>query len=217
MSRAFLYFAYPQQIAGEVWIAAKTNPDVYSGATWLQQAKDYGMSGLLPSGEETVRGGVTWMQAFLGFEAGSMGETSALLIGFGAILLIASGVGSWRIMLSMFLSCTVAALFFNVLYWTADLGGDGWGVPFWWHWVIGGFMFAMVYMATDPVSASFTNKGKYFYGAGIGILGMLIRVMNPAFPGSWMLAILFMNMFSPLIDYFVVQANIRRRSVRYAT
>lgn len=213
MSRAFLYFAYPGQISGDnVWIAAQTSPDGYSGATWLAIVKDQGMEGLR-QGIGAVRPGLTWWDAFLGFEPGAMGETSVLCCLIGAVVLIATGVGSWRTMLGGLLGSLVMVEAFNLF------GGKShpyFAVPFYWHWVIGGFAFAIVFMATDPVSSPFTEKGKFIYGCMIGLLGILIREVNPAYPGSWMLTILFMNMMSPLIDYFTVRANVKRRRMRYA-
>ena len=207
VSRAFLFFAYPAQISGDaVWVAAKTGgADGYSGATWLARAAEKGMDALEP--------GVEWLDAFLGFIPGSMGETSTLCCLFGACVLILTRVGSWRTMAGVVLGsfCMSGLLFLaksdtNLLF----------GVPFYWHWVLGGFAFAAVFMATDPVSSAFTNTGRFIYGLGIGVMGILIRVLNPAFPEGWMLAILFMNMFSPLIDHFVVQSHIKKRMARYA-
>ncbi|QGJ70238.1 Na(+)-translocating NADH-quinone reductase subunit B [Planctomycetales bacterium 10988] len=205
-ARAFLYFAYPGQISGDaVWVAA----DGYTGATALGAMAvgdlDKGLSAV-------VEGlGYGWWDAFLGFIPGSMGETSALCALLGMIILIATGVGSWRIMAGVFAGGILGALFFNLI------GSDSnamFVVPFWWHLVIGGFAFGAVFMATDPVSASFTHKGKWIYGILIGLLTILIRVINPAYPEGIMLAILFGNVFAPLIDYFVVQANIQRRLAR---
>lgn len=218
VSRAFLYFAYPAQISGDkVWIAANTvpGPDGYSGATWLAVLKEQGLAGINDPGLGG-RAPVTWLDAFLGFEPGSMGETSALFCLIGAVILIATGIGSWRTMLGCLVGSSAMVVVFNVA------AAAGWSdtayfsVPLYWHWVIGGFAFACVFMATDPVSSPFTETGRFIYGCCIGLLGILIREVNPAYPGSWMLAILFMNMFAPLIDHYIVQANIKRRMVRYA-
>jgi len=217
MSRAFLYFAYPGQITGDnVWVAAQTTPDGYSGATWLSVVKEKGMAGFANPELGVAHTDLTWWRAFVGLEPGSMGETSMLLCLVGAAILIATGVGSWRTIVGCFVGSALMAEFFHLLG-ILKLGTNPYySVPFFWHWVIGGFGFAAVFMATDPVSSPFTEKGKLIYGLLIGSFGILIREVNPAYPGSWMLAILFMNMFSPLIDYFIVQAHIRRRIARYA-
>ena len=202
-ARAFLYFAYPVEITGDkVWVAA----DGYSYATPL---------GLVPAeGIEAMSAtGMTMWDAFLGVIPGSMGETSVLACLIGAVMLIASGIGSWRIMLSMTVSTfALAALLHTVDSTTNHM----FAVSPMWHLLLGGFAFGCVYMATDPVSAAFTNRGKWFYGALIGFMTILIRVVNPAFPEGVMLAILFGNVFAPVIDYFVVQANIKRRMLRTA-
>lgn len=199
-ARAFLFFAYPAQISGDaVWIAA----DGFTGATILGQAALGGMEAVT----------YTWWQAFLGVIPGSMGETSALACLFGAGYLVLTGIGSWRIMLSM----TASTIFFAFLLNT--IGSDTnpmFAMSPMWHLVVGGFAFGCVFMATDPVSASMTDLGRWFYGALIGLMVVLVRVVNPAFPEGVMLAILFGNVFAPLIDYFVVNANIKRRKLRYA-
>lgn len=198
--RAFLFFAYPAQISGDaVWTAA----DGFSGATILGQAAVDGMASVTYS----------WMDAFLGFIPGSMGETSALACLLGAGLLILTGIGSWRIMFSMTASAVVFAALFNYI------GSDTnplFAMSPLWHLVLGGFAFGTVFMATDPVSAAMTFKGQFFYGALIGMMVILVRVVNPAFPEGVMLAILFGNVFAPLIDYFVVDSNVKRRKLKYA-
>lgn len=159
-------------------------------------------------------GAISWMNAFLGTIQGCVGETSALLCIVGAAILIASGIGSWKIMAGVVGGVTFTSLLLNLV------GSDTnpmFAVPFFWHLVIGGLAFGLVFMATDPVSASMTEKGKWIYGGLIGFMTVLIRVINPAFPEGIMLAILFGNVFAPLIDYFIVQANVRRRAARYAT
>jgi Na+-transporting NADH:ubiquinone oxidoreductase subunit B len=197
-ARAFLFFAYPAQISGDaVWTAV----DGFSGATPLAQAAAGGM--------EAIK--FSWNDAFIGFIPGSMGETSTVLCIIGAGMLIASGIGSWRIMLSMLLGMVGMTLVFNMIGSTTN--------PMFeltpaWHLVLGGFAFACVFMATDPVSAAMTNTGRFIYGFAIGAMGVLIRVVNPAYPEGWMLAILFMNSMAPLIDYFVVEKNIKRRKAR---
>jgi Na+-transporting NADH:ubiquinone oxidoreductase subunit B len=199
MARAFLFFAYPAQISGEQpWVAV----DGFSGATALSQVATGGVDALQ----------VSWLDAFLGLQAGSMGETSELAVLFGAVVLIGTGIGSWRIMLGSLIGLVAMTLTFNAI------GSDTnpmFNVPVMWHLVLGSFAFATVFMATDPVSASMTNIGKFIYGFFIGILGVMIRVVNPAYPEGWMLAILFMNAFSPTIDYYVIKANIKRRMSRH--
>jgi Na+-transporting NADH:ubiquinone oxidoreductase subunit B len=205
-ARAFLFFAYPAALSGDAaWIAADLMAaDGYTGATWLAQAAVSG---------EAALASASWMDAFVGFVPGSMGETSALACLIGAVLLLWTGIGSWRTMAGVLVGTIAMAGFLNTV------GSDTnpmFGVPWYWHAVLGGWAFGLVYMATDPVSSAFTNGGKLIYGALIGVLVVLIRVVNPAYPEGMMLAILFMNMFAPLIDHFFVQANIRRREARYA-
>ena len=207
MVRAFLFFAYPAQISGDkVWVAAdySSAADGYSGATWLARAAVEGNSALA---------NVSWFDAFVGLVPGSMGETSALACLMGAVILLVTGVGSWRTMGGVVAGTALMGLLFNAV------GSDTnpfFEVGFHWHMVLGGWAFGMVFMATDPVSSSFTDRGKLLYGLFIGILVMLVRVVNPAYPEGMMLAILFMNMFAPFIDHFVVEANIKRRALRYA-
>jgi len=207
--RAILFFAYPAAISGDKpWIAANfSNIDGFSGATWLSRASIDGQAALGNLGNDL------WWDAFLGFIPGSMGETSAALCLLGALILILSRIGSWRTMAGVAIGSIVMASVLNLI------GSDTnafFGVPFWWHFVLGGWAFGAVFMATDPVSSAFTNLGKWYYGLGIGVLVILIRVVNPAYPEGMMLAILFMNMFAPFIDYFFVQANIKRRLARNA-
>ena len=207
MSRAFLFFAYPAQISGDqVWIAADTTVDGSSGATWLAEAA-------LTGPEALAGGNVSWMQAFLGLVPGSMGETSTLACLIGALVLVATGIGSWRIMVSGAVGSLLMVQLLNAMN---SATNPLMNVPFEWHVVLGGWAFGLVFMATDPVSSAHTNKGRYVYGFLIGVLAILIRVINPAFPEGMMLAILFMNMFASLIDHFVIQANVKRRRARYA-
>jgi Na+-transporting NADH:ubiquinone oxidoreductase subunit B len=202
-ARAFLFFAYPAQISGNsVWIAAQVN-DGNSGATWLSRAAD--------GGSEILQG-VDWFNAFLGFIPGSMGETSACAALIGALILTITGIGSWRTMVGVTLGTAATVLLFNAIGSTTNPFFD---VPFYWHFVLGGWAFGMVFMATDPVTSAFTDGGKWIYGIGIGIMVALVRVVNPAYPEGMMLAILFMNMFAPFIDHFFVQANIKRRKAGY--
>lgn len=213
-ARTFLYFAYPAQISGDaIWVAAKTAPDVYSGATWLAVARNRGLEGLLEGVPGLSNGTLSLWDAFLGFMPGSFGETSILCCLIGAAILIATRIGSWRIMAG---SCAGSFAMIGVFNLIGGSTNPMFGIPFWWHWVIGSFAFATVFMATDPVSAPYTDTGRWIYGILIGAFGMLIRCVNPAFPESWMLAIIFMNIFSSIIDHFVIQANIRRRLARHA-
>ena len=206
MSRAFLFFAYPAQISGNsVWIAADTSVDGSSGATWLAEAALTGPEALIDTN-------ITWMQSFLGLIPGSMGETSTLACLIGAFVLIATGIGSWRIMAAGVIGSLAMVQLLNAVGSTTNLLMN---VPFEWHIVLGGWAFGLTFMATDPVSASHTNKGRYVYGFLIGVLAILIRVINPAYPEGMMLAILFINMFAALIDHFVIQSNIKRRKARY--
>lgn len=205
-ARAYLFFAHPAEISGDkVWIAAQTSPDGYSGATLLAEAA--------VGGPATFEGNVTWWDAFVGTIPGSMGETSTLACLFGALVLIATGVGSWRIMSSLAAGSFLATLLLNAVGSETNLLLN---VPFHWQFVLGGWAFGAVFMATDPVSAAQSNAGKYVYGFLIGVLAIFIRVLNPAFPEGMMLAILFMNVFAATIDHYVVAANIRRRKARYA-
>ncbi len=203
--RAFLYFAYPAQNSGDaVWVAA----DGFTGATPLTALGTTDMS----TGMEALN--ISWTQAFLGIEAGSLGETSTLACLIGAVIIAYTGVGSWRIMLSML----VGGMGFSALLWM--IGSDTnpmFLMPPWWHLVAGSFAFGLVFIITDPVSATLTQTGKWFYGATAGILTILIRVINPAYPEGLMMAILLANVFAPVIDYFVLEANIKRRIKRNGT
>ncbi len=201
--RAFLYFAYPAQSSGDaVW----TVIDGYTGATPLAIAAQSGVDGIIAAG-------YSWSAAFLGVIPGSIGETSTLLILVGGGLLVASGVASWRIVFGVFLGMAAMSSLLNLI---GSSDNPMFAMPWYWHLVIGGFAFGMFFMATDPVSAAMTNAGKWIFGALIGVMAVLIRVVNPAFPEGIMLAILFANVCAPLIDYAVVRANIRRREQRDA-
>jgi len=202
-ARAFLYFAYPAQISGDaVWVAV----DGFTGATALSVAAAGGVQGLADQG-------FTIQQSLTGYISGSIGETSLIAIGIGAVFLLLTKIASWRIMLGVLVGVIATSLLFNAIGSTTN---PMFTLTPQWHLVIGGLAFGMVYMATDPVSASMTDTGRFWYGALIGVMTVLIRVVNPAFPEGIMLAILFANLFAPLIDWFVVQANIRRRAARYA-
>ncbi len=198
--RAFLYFAYPAQISGDaVWTAV----DGYTGATALGVAAADGMAGLT----ETL----TWWDSFVGVMPGSMGETSTLAIMIGGAVLLATKIASWRIVLGVFVGMFALSTLLNAI------GSDTnpmFALPWYWHLTLGGLAFGMFFMATDPVSASMTNTGKFWFGILIGVMTVMIRVINPAFPEGIMLAILFANLFAPFIDHFVVQANIKRRMMR---
>lgn len=199
VGRAFLFFAYPAQISGDaVWVAV----DGVTRATPLAEVAD-----------PTLQLSVSWMDAFLGIIPGSMGETSTLASLIGAAILIVTGIGSWRIMLS-----TVAGMFClsTILNMIGSETNPLFQITPLWHLVLGGFAFGTVYMTTDPVSGAMTEKGKYVYGFFIGVLCVLIRVINPAFPEGMMLAILFGNMFAPIIDRIFLNANIKRRLARNA-
>jgi Na+-transporting NADH:ubiquinone oxidoreductase subunit B len=198
--RAFLFFAYPAQISGDaVWIAA----DGFSGATPLSLAASNGM--------EVMEKSFSWMDAFLGFIPGSLGETSTLACLFGAIVLTVTGIASWRIMVSVLIGALGLSFIFNSIGSTTNYM---FAMTPMWHLVLGGFAFGLVFMATDPVSASMTQKGQWIYGLLIGFMVVLVRVVNPAFPEGMMLAILFGNVWAPVIDYYVVKANINRRKQR---
>jgi len=202
VARAFLYFAYPAQISGDaVWTAV----DGFSGATALGVSAIEGMAGIAGMG-------LTWTQAFVGQLQGSLGETSALMCLLGGLFLIYARIASWRIIVATFMGLIIPSLLF------ADAGSSNpmMTMPWHWHVVIGGFAFGAVFMATDPVSAAQTNAGKWAFGLLIGFMTWVIRVINPAFPEGIMLAILFANVFAPVIDHFVIRANVRRRLKRHA-
>ncbi|MGB0380085.1 MAG: NADH:ubiquinone reductase (Na(+)-transporting) subunit B [Luminiphilus sp.] len=198
--RAFLYFAYPAQLSGDaVWTAV----DGYSGATPLGIVAAEGMPALTQS--------VTWMEAFIGSIPGSIGETSTLMVMLGGAVLLLTRIASWRVVAG----CFVGMIAFSTLLNT--VGSDSnpaFAMPWYWHMVVGSFAFGAFFMATDPVSAAMTNRGRWAYGMLIGVMCVLIRVVNPAFPEGMMLAILFANLFAPLFDHFVVQANVKRRLAR---
>ncbi len=206
--RAFLFFAYPAQISGgEVWIAA----DGYSGATMLSQAAS-GMASFVDYSWYQVFSDPQWWQSFFGTIGGSMGETSTLAIALGGCVLLFTRIASWRIVLGVLLGMIAMSSLFNVI---GSETNPMFGMPWSWHLVVGGLAFGMFFMATDPVSASFTNQAKWAYGALIGVMVVLIRVVNPAYPEGMMLAILFANLWSPLFDYAVAQSNIKRRLARH--
>ncbi len=237
LARVFVFFAYPGTISGDnVWVAGlEYNGNQISGEVygWAEHAFDWlfrglGLAtfgeggsmvadaftgatplGLATKGWEQVTAHYSTMQMFWGAIPGSIGETSKPLIILGALMLSFTGIASWRIMLSCVIGAAFMAIVFNA--WDFDIYMK---IPWYYHFYMGSFWFAMAFMATDPVTAAGTNVGKWIYGFFIGALGIVIRVMNPAYPEGWMLAILFMNVFAPLIDHYVLQANINRRMKR---
>ena len=220
-ARAFVYFAHAKEMSGnEVWTAVDI--DGYSGATALTRLG-------AATKEETARGmelvtgslkegglNISWSDTFLGTIPGSLGETSALACLLGAAILIITGIGSWRIMASLTIGAVLTSLGFYIAFQNGATSNAMFAMPPWWHLTVGGFAFGTIFMATDPVSAAMTQTGQYVYGALIGVMTILIRVVNPAFPEGIMLAILFGNVFAPLIDWCVIQSNIKRRKRRTA-
>jgi Na+-transporting NADH:ubiquinone oxidoreductase subunit B len=205
LARAFLFFAYPSHMSGDyVWVANLSKGegiiDGFSGATPLANAAAYQID-KIPSA----------MDMFLGFIPGSIGETSTLAILIGAFILILTGIGSWKIIVSTLLGGLSMGLIFNAFAVNPFME-----IPAWHHLIMGGFAFGAVFMATDPVTASQTEKGKWIYGFLIGLFAVLVRVVNPAYPEGMMLAILLMNAFAPLIDHYVIQASIKKRKKRAA-
>lgn len=195
-----MYFAYPAQISGDaVWTAV----DGFSGATALSLAASGGI--------DALNEGIGWMNAFMGSIQGSMGETSTLAVMIGGLALIAMGIASYRIVGGVLIGMIATAVLLNLV---GSETNPMFSVPAHWHLVMGGFAFGMMFMATDPVSASMTNTGRWCFGILVGVMTILIRVVNPAFPEGIMLAILFANLFAPLMDHYVVQANVKRRLAR---
>lgn len=195
VARAFLFFAYPTKMSGDM--------------AWIYDMPE-GVTGPTPLAEFAASGNSQYslMDMVTGLIPGAVGETSFIAIMIGAALLLLTGVASWRITLSVFAGGALMGLLFNAIG-----ANDYMNVPFYYHFITGGFAFGAVFMATDPVTASHTNCGKYIYGFLIGIMAVLIRVVNPAYPEGMMLAILLLNVFAPLIDYYVVEANIKRRKI----
>jgi Na+-transporting NADH:ubiquinone oxidoreductase subunit B len=201
--RAFLYFAYPASMSGDaVWTAV----DGFAGATALGHAAMGGVAAIREAG-------ISWWQTFFGFEQGSMGETSTLACMIGAAFLLYTRIANWRIMAGVLVGMIGTSTIMNMIGSSTDIM---YSMPWYWHLTLGGFAFGTVYMATDPVSAAHTNTGRWLYGALVGFMTILIRVVNPAFPEGIMLAILFANIFAPLIDYIVIKINIATRVKRYA-
>lgn len=209
-ARAFAFFAYPSYMSGtKVWI----DTSVHHG----QQVVD-GFSGATALGDLAISGHTHFstLSMFVGNIPGSVGETSVIAILIGAAILIYTGIGSWRIMLSAVLGGITMALLFNVIapHAISPEQKDFMSIPFWQHLIMGGFAFGVVFMATDPVSAAQTFRGKWIYGFLVGLMAIMIRVFNPAFPEGVMMAILFMNVMAPLIDHFVIASNIKKRKKR---
>lgn len=214
-ARAFLYFAYPTDMSGDVWyyLGGQQYADGFTGATALGLAAETtvveGAQPVVATLAATNNGMFEFWNMFMGFIPGSIGETSTLMSLIGALILIITGVGSWRVIVSVFGGALLMAYILSLAG-----ANEFMNMPAYYHWVMGGLAFGAVYMATDPVSATHTNPGKWFYGALIGIITIIIRVLNPAYPEGIMLAVLFMNIFAPMIDHFVIQANKKRRLQR---
>jgi len=208
VARAFLFFAYPAQMSGEsVWVSLSSADKVvdgFSGATPMANAAAGHLN-------------YSVADAFFGFIPGSIGETSTLAILIGALILIVTGIGSWKIMVSTLAGGALMGLILNAFSGSESLTAANqvyFTMPFWHHLILGGFMFGAIFMATDPVSSAQTEKGKWIYGFILGFLAIIIRVVNPAFPEGMMLAILLMNTFAPLIDHYVVAGHIKKRTKR---
>lgn len=219
VARAFMFFAYPTKMSGDaVWVRESSVcgigegslVDGFTGATPLGQLGSAQTSNVVLTGVDGSQIGA--LDAVLGFIPGSIGETSIIAIALGALILICCGVSSWKTTLSIFIGGGLTAFLFN------EFGPDTAiaTIPWYWHLILGGFAFGAVFMATDPVTSSRTETGKWIYGFCIGVMAILIRVLNPGYPEGMMLAILLMNIFAPLIDYFVVQSNISKRAKRIA-
>ncbi len=217
VARAFLFFAYPTKMSGDaVWIAEKpilglgegNLVDTFTGATPLGQVT-VASGHDVPQLTNAIGDPVSTLDMFIGLIPGSIGETSKIAILLGAVLLLFTGIASWKTMLTVFLGGALTALFFNQIGTTPVMN-----LAWYNHLLLGGFAFGAVFMATDPVTSARTEKGKYIFGFLVGMFAILIRMLNPGYPEGMMLAILLMNIFAPLIDYFVVQSNIKRRLKR---
>jgi len=219
-ARAFLFFAYPTKMSGnKVWVNTEggSTVDGYTGETLLSQAIENGTAFSDISNTAYSSIGESFMASFIGFIPGSVGETSTLAILIGAAILLWTGIASWRIIVTGIIGGAVMGFIFNTVGVSFFPDNAFFTVPWWQQLVMGGFMFGVVFMATDPVTASQTGKGKLIYGFLIGLLAILIRVVNPAYPEGIMMAILFMNVMAPTIDHYVVQANINKRLKRLKT
>lgn len=222
-ARAFVFFSYATQMSGDrVWAAVDYKTKIADGISGATPLNAVGLAEAGAKASEVLTNyqqshalmHYDWWTCFLGFIPGSIGETSTLACLIGAAILIATGIGSWRTMAGVLIGGSVMALILNTL--ATPTRGALLSIPFYWHWVIGSYAFAAVFMATDPVSSAVTKTGKWIYGLMIGVLAVLIRVVNPAYPEGFMLAILFMNAFAPTIDHLVVQSNIQARQRRMA-
>lgn len=220
ITRAFLFFAYPSKMSGDaVWVRTDSVcgigdgklVDAFSGATPLGQIAS-STADIMPQLMGVNGQPITYLDAIFGFIPGSIGETSIIAIALGALLLLVTGIASWKTMLSIFVGGGLMAFIFNI----SGMQTPAATTPWYWHLVLGGFAFGAVFMATDPVTSARTETGKYIYGFFIGAMAIIIRVLNPGYPEGMMLAILLMNVFAPLIDYFVVQRNISKRAKRIA-
>jgi|TARA_B100001964_G_scaffold29289_1_gene29854 Na+-transporting NADH:ubiquinone oxidoreductase subunit B len=212
VARAFIFFAYPRQISGEkVWVTAF---DGFSGATALAVPASTQSEQAVSLLNSVIQFDFSWINMFLGWIPGSIGETSKLMVIIGAVFLIATGISSWRVMLGAVIGLVVTSFLTNLLapYSTNSMLT----IPPHYHLVMGSFAFGISFMATEPVTGAHTDAGRWIYGICIGVLTVIIRTINPAYPEGVMLAILLMNAFASLIDYFVVRSNIRKRVRRYA-
>ena len=212
VTRAFIFFAYPGNISGdEVWVKAT---DAFSGATPLAVPVAEQGGNAVSLLNNFTQFDYSWWNMFIGWIPGSVGETSAMMILIGAAILIFTKIGSWRIIAGSIIGLVLTAFITN--FFAGNSTNTMLSLPPHYHLVMGGFLFGTVFMATDPVSAAYTNRGRWIYGILIGFLTVVIRSMNPAYPEGTMLAILLMNAFAPLTDYYVVRGNIKKRMTRYA-
>jgi Na+-transporting NADH:ubiquinone oxidoreductase subunit B len=214
VARAFLFFTYPGRISGDkVWVSG---PDGYSGATALAIPAAELSQDAVTLLDSVTQFDFSWINLFMGWIPGSIGETSTLWIMVGAVFLALTGIASWRVMVGAILGLTGMAALTNFMAEITGSTNTMLTLPAHYHLVMGGFAFGVAFMATEPVTGAHTDKGRWIYGIFIGMLTVIIRSINPAYPEGAMLAILLMNAFASLIDYFVIQGNIKRRMVRYA-
>ena len=214
VARAFLFFTYPGRISGDrVWVSG---PDGYSGATALAIPAAELSQDAVTLLDSVTQFDFSWINLFMGWIPGSIGETSTLWIMVGAVFLALTGIASWRVMVGAILGLTGMAALTNFMAEITGSTNTMLTLPAHYHLVMGGFAFGVAFMATEPVTGAHTDKGRWIYGIFIGMLTVIIRSINPAYPEGAMLAILLMNAFASLIDYFVIQGNIKRRMIRYA-
>lgn len=214
VARGFLFFTYPGRISGDkVWVSG---PDGYSGATALAIPAAELSQDAVTLLDSVTQFDFSWINLFMGWIPGSIGETSTLWIMVGAVFLALTGIASWRVMVGAILGLTGMAVLTNFMAEITGSTNTMLTLPAHYHLVMGGFAFGVAFMATEPVTGAHTDKGRWIYGIFIGGLTVIIRSINPAYPEGAMLAILLMNAFASLIDYFVIQGNIKRRMVRYA-